>query len=376
MKGFRIATLFGIPIEINVSWLIIFTIIFWSLSAAVFPMTYPGLGRGVYLLMGAVTTVLFFASLIAHELSHSLVSQHFGLRVRRIVLFVFGGISETTQELPSPAIEFKVAIAGPLMSFALGALFALLARGLDTMPGFFAAAGVCAWLAVVNLALGLFNLLPGFPLDGGRVLRAAAWQATGSLRRATRIASRGGQIVGGLLMLWGLLRVMAGDLFGAIWIGFIGYLLFQAAASQYGEMVLHAALSGVGVGDLMTRDPQVLDPDMTLSAVVDDYLLRYPYEGYPVVDGHLDGLLQAKQVKAVPPEEWSRRRVREVMTPLGDAQALDPHASVADALQRFSQLDVGRLPVVEEGRVIGMLSQSDVIRYLAWHPEIEKSAGT
>ncbi|HEY9897790.1 MAG TPA: site-2 protease family protein [Pantanalinema sp.] len=374
MKGFRIATLFGIPIEINASWLIIFAIILWSLSAAVFPATYPGLSSGVHLAMGAVTTLLFFASLVAHELSHSLVSQHYGLRVRRIVLFVFGGISETTQELPSPSIEFKVAIAGPLMSFALAAAFALSARGLGSLPGFFAASGVCAWLAVVNLALGLFNLLPGFPLDGGRVLRAAAWQATGSLRRATRIASRGGQVVGGLLMLWGLLRLMAGDLFGAVWVGFIGYLLVQAASSQYGEMVLHAALSRVGVGTLMTRDPRVLDPEMTLQAVVDGYLLRYPYEGYPVVDGHLDGLLEAKQIKAVPPEDWPRLRVREVMTPLSEAQALDPHLSVSDALQRFSQLDVGRLPVVEGGEVVGVLSQSDVIRYLAWHPEVEKES--
>lgn len=373
MKGFRIATLFGIPIEINASWLIIFAVILWSLTAAVFPATYPGLSRGVYVAMGTVTTLLFFASLVAHELSHSLVSQHFGLRVRRIVLFVFGGISETTQELPSPAIEFKVAIAGPLMSFGLALVFALMAQGLNSVPGWFAAAGVCAWLAVVNLALGIFNLLPGFPLDGGRVLRAAAWKVTGSLRRATRIASRGGQAVGGLLMLWGLLRVMRGDLFGAVWVGFLGYLLFQAAGSQYGEMVLHAALSRVGVSDLMTRDPKVLAPDMTLDAVVGDYLLRYPYEGYPVVDGELDGLLQAKQVKEVPPEDWPRRKVREVMTPLSDAQALDPHASVAEALQRFSQLDVGRLPVVEEGRVVGMLSQSDVIRWLAWHPEVEKS---
>lgn len=372
MKGFRIATLFGIPIEINASWLIIFAVILWSLTAAVFPATYPGLARGVYVAMGAVTTLLFFASLIAHELSHSVVSQHYGLRVRRIVLFVFGGISETTQELPSPSIEFKVAIAGPLMSFALAVVFAILARSLDTVPGWFPAAGVCAWLAVVNLALGIFNLLPGFPLDGGRVLRAAAWKATGSLRRATRIASRGGQFVGGLLMLWGLLRMMAGDLFGAVWVGFIGYLLFQAAGSQYGEMVLQAALSRVGVADLMTRDPKVIAPDMTLEEVVDDYLLRYPYEGYPVVDGQLDGLLQAKQVKSIPPEDWPRRKVHEVMTPLSEAEALDPHASVSEALQRFSQLDVGRLPVVEEGQVVGILSQSDVIRWLAWHPEVEK----
>lgn len=372
MRGFRIATLFGIPIEINPSWLFIFVLILWSLTVGVFPQTYPGLPRATYAVMGLATTLLFFASLIAHELSHSMVSQHFGLRVRRIILFVFGGISETTQELPSPKIEFLVAVAGPLMSFALAALFALVAWGASGPVGWGPVAAVAAWLSIVNLALGLFNLLPGFPLDGGRLLRAAAWQVTGSLRRATRVASRGGQIVGGLMMLWGLWRLMQGDLVGAVWVGAIGYLLFQAAGSTYGELLVQTALSRVGVADLMSRDPKVLSPDMTLQEVVDDYLLRFPYGGYPVVDGHLDGMLQANQIKEVPPAEWPSRKVGDVMTPLSDQEAIDAHATVADAVTRFGQLGVGRLPVVDEGQVVGVLSQSDVIRWLAWHPEAAK----
>jgi len=369
MRGFRIATLFGIPIEINPSWLFIFGLILWSLTAGVFPQTYPGLSSATYAVMGVATTVLFFSSLVAHELSHSLVSQHYGLRVRRIILFVFGGISETTQELPSPKIEFQVAVAGPLMSFALGALFAFLAWGLGQQAAWGPASAVAAWLAVVNIALGLFNLLPGFPLDGGRLLRAAAWQATGSLRRATRIASRGGQFVGLLMMLWGFWRLMRGDLFGAVWVGAIGYLLFQAAGSTYGELLIQTALARVGVSEIMSHDPKVLAPDMTLQEVVDDYLMRYPYGGYPVVDGHLDGVLQANQIKEVPAEEWPTRRVAEVMTPLTDQEALDAHATVAEALTRFNQLGLGRLPVVDQGQVVGVLSQSDVIRWLAWHPE-------
>lgn len=372
MRGFRIATLFGIPIEINPSWLFIFALILWSLTVGVFPQTYPGLERATYVAMGLATTVLFFASLIAHELSHSLVSQHFGLRVRRIVLFVFGGVSETTQELPSPKIEFLVAIAGPLMSFALSGLFALVAWGSGDQAALGPVAAVAAWLTVVNLALGLFNLLPGFPLDGGRLLRAAAWQVTGNLRRATRVASRGGQLVAALMMLWGFWRLVQGDLFGAVWVGAIGYLLFQAAGSTYGDLLVQTALSRVGVLDLMTREPKVLSPDMTLQEVVEEYLMRFPYGGYPVVDGHLDGVLQASEIKRIPASEWPNRRVREVMTPLTEQEALDAHASVSEAVTRFNQLGVGRLPVVDEGRVVGVLSQSDVIRWLAWHPEASR----
>lgn len=372
MRGFRIATLFGIPLEINPSWLFIFALILWSLTVGVFPQTNPGLGRAVYLAMGLATTVLFFSSLIAHELSHSLVSQHFGLRVRRIILFVFGGVSETTQELPSPRIEFLVAVAGPLMSFALAGAFALAAWGLGTQPAWVAAAAVAAWLAVVNLALGLFNLLPGFPLDGGRLFRAAAWRVTGNLRRATRLASRGGQAVGMLMMLWGFWRLVRGDLFGAVWVGAIGYLLFQTAGSTYGELLVQTALGRVGVTELMSREPKVLAPGMTLQEVVEDFLMRYPYGGYPVVDGHLDGVLQANQIKEVPAAEWPVRRVAEVMTPMSDAEALDAHASVAEAVSRFNQLGVGRLPVVDEGQVVGVLSQSDVVRWLAWHPQAER----
>lgn len=374
MRGIRIATLFGIPLEINPSWIFIFVLILWSLTAGVFPQTYPGLGRGSYVAMGLATTLCFFASLIAHELSHSLVSQRYGMRVRRIVLFVFGGISETTQELPSPKIEFLVAIAGPLMSFLLSGLFALGAWGASGLGGWGPVTAVATWLAVVNLALGLFNLLPGFPLDGGRLLRAAAWQVTGSLRRATRVASRGGQVVASLMMLWGFWRLVQGDLFGAIWVGAIGYLLFQAAGSTYGELLIQTALARVGVSDLMSRDPMVLAPDMTLQEVVDGYLLRYPFGGYPVVDGHLDGMLAANQIKQVPPAEWPHRRVKDVMTPLTDQEALDAHSSVAEAMTRFSQLGVGRLPVVDEGTVVGVLSQSDVIRWLAWHPEATEGA--
>lgn len=371
MRGFRIATIFGIPIEINPSWLVIFAILLWSLSGTVFPETYPGLGRATYWVMGLATTFLFFGSLIAHELSHSVLSQAYGMKVQRIILFVFGGISETTQELPNPKVEFLVAIAGPLMSFFLALVFAFAARQFELRPGLLSAGAVCAWLSIVNVALGIFNLLPGFPLDGGRILRAAAWKATGSYRKATRIASRAGQGVAIAMIAWGGFRLFNGDLFGAIWLGLLGSLLYQAAGSQYGEILLASTFTRLKVSDLMSTAPMTLTPDLSLQEVVDHFLLRHPYGGYPVSNGQLEGLLQAQQVRDVPPEERSRVRVSQVMRPLKPEQALERGTSVSEALQRFSMLEVGRLPVVDHGEIVGMLSQSDIVRWLAWHPTLE-----
>lgn len=368
MRGFRIGKAFGIPIEVNASWLVIFALIFWSLSAALFPAMLPGLGSTLYWLMGLGTTLAFFGSLLLHELSHSLVSRHYGLEVRRIVLFIFGGISEATDEMPNAKVEFWVGIAGPLMSVFLGALswgFSVLAAGLGNAP----LTIVFEWLAIVNVALAVFNMLPGFPLDGGRVLRAAAWKITGSHRKATRIATRGGQIIAGLLIAWAVLRFVSGDLFGAVWVGFLGYLLFQAASSSYGELVLRDALSRVGVADLMSRDVQTLHPEMTVSDAVETTLSHHSFGGYPVADGHLHGILQANDVKQVPAGEWPRLRVSELMRPLDEEQALHPETPVSEALERFSRLGMGRLPVVQDGELVGILSQSDVMRWLEWHPE-------
>lgn len=368
MRGFRLGKAFGIPIEVNASWIVIFALILWSLSAALLPATLPGRSPGLYWLMGLGTTLAFFGSLLLHELSHSLVSRHYGLEVRRIVLFIFGGISEATEEMPSAKVEFWVGIAGPLMSLLLGGLswgFSVAAFALGNAP----LTVVFQWLAIVNVALAIFNMLPGFPLDGGRVLRAAAWQVTGSYRRATRLATRGGQIIAGLLFAWALIRFIAGDLLGGVWVGFLGYLLFQAASASYGELMIKDALSQVGVADLMSRNVQTLHPEMTLRDAVDSTLSQYPFGGYPVADGHLHGILQATDVKRVPTGEWPRLRVSELMHPLDEDQALGPETPVSEALDRFNRLGVGRLPVMHDGELVGILSQSDVLRWLSWHSE-------
>lgn len=371
MRGVRIGRAFGIPIEINASWLVIFALILWSLSAALFPALLPGMQPLTYWGMGLGTALAFFGSLLLHELSHSLVSRHYGLEVRRIVLFIFGGISEATAEMPSAKVEFWVGIAGPLMSLALAVLSWGLSVG-TTAIGNAPLTMVFQWLAIVNVALAVFNMLPGFPLDGGRVLRAAAWQITGDYRKATRIASRGGQMVAALLMAWAAWRFVAGDILGAVWVGFIGYLLFQAAGNAYGELILRDALSHVGVSDLMTRQVQTLHPEMSVRDAVDSTISHHPFGGYPVADGHLHGILQADDVKRVPTGEWPRLRVSELMKPIEEDKALSPDDTASEALERFGRLGVTRLPVMQDGELVGILSQSDVLRWLEWHPEVRK----
>jgi Zn-dependent protease len=375
MRGFRIATVRGIPVELHPSWILIAALLVVSLEASLFSQAFPGGGwRGT--VWSLVTAVGFFGSLLLHELAHALTSQQLGLPVQRIVLFLFGGVSEARQEMPSPATEFRIAIAGPLTSFVLSLGFLLLGalgvRGGQVGPVSLA----CGWLALMNFALGVFNLLPGFPLDGGRILRATLWRITGRYDRATRWAARGGQAIAGLIMFVGLLRLFSGEWFGALWFGMLGLLLMGAAGGELATLEVRQLLDEVGVGRIMLPPGRILAPDMTLQEAIDTTFSKSREGGFPVVDGHLAGLLESRQIQDVPPESWPRLRVSQLMTPLGDDEALGPDTRATVAIERFQELGVERLPVVEGGRLVGVVTQSDVIRYLAFHPQNgEEQAG-
>ena len=368
MRGFKIATIGGIPVELHPSWLLIAALLVVGLDSSIFSPAIPG--GGVRSTLWAVfTATLFFGSLLLHELAHALTSQRLGLPVQRIVLFLFGGVSEARQEMPSPGAEFRIAIAGPATSFALALLFLILGslgvRGDEVGPGALA----CGWLSLVNVVLGTFNLLPGFPLDGGRILRAVLWRITGRYDRATRWAARGGQAIAGLIVFTGLLRLFTGEWFGALWLGMLGLLLMGAAGRELASLEVHELLDEVGVGRLMLPPGRVLAPDMTLQEAIDTTFSQSRDGGFPVVDGHLTGVLETRQIQEVPPEAWPRLRVSQLMTPLDEDQALEPDTRASVAIERFQELGVERLPVVEGGRLVGVATQSDVIRYLAFHPQ-------
>lgn len=358
---FRIA---GIRIRIDASWLIIFALVLWSISAGYLPHRFPDLSTEQYWAAGLLATLLFFASLLLHELAHSLVAIRAGIPIPEITLFIFGGVSRMTEEPDNPALEFRVAVVGPLASFALAALFGGLAWSLGNVLSPLMIV-VLTYLGWINAALGVFNLLPGFPLDGGRVFRALVWWRTGSLRRATRLASNIGQGFAFALMGLGALELFTGALLGGLWLIFIGMFLRGMAQAGYAQLAVRLAIEGVDVEDVMVHDPVTVPPDLTLRDLVENHFLRHAVRGYPVVrNGQVEGIVSIEHLRDIPTEELDQRRVEDVMHRLDDAIRIAPRASLADALRQMSTGGEPRLLVMRDGRLLGMLTRSGVQRLL------------
>jgi Zn-dependent protease/CBS domain-containing protein len=358
---FRVA---GIRISLDISWFIIFALVLIALSAGYFPRNFPGQEPQTYWIAGFVTTLLFFASVLIHELSHSLVAIRAGLEIPEITLFIFGGVSRLSQEPKDPVTELRIALVGPLSSFVLAAVFWVLKtilRGFE--PSLIVA--VLGYLAWINLALGVFNLIPGFPLDGGRVFRAIWWWKTGSLTRATKIASDIGKGFAVALMVLGGLQIFGGALISGLWLVFIGMFLRGMSVRGYEEVVIRQALEGVHVEEVMVRDVVSVPPNLTVAALVHDYILKYAYRGFPVVEnGRVLGVVSIAAVKDVPPEEQPSTRVEEIMVPTSEAMLIGAKASLAEALVRMSRDGEERLLVASQGRLQGMVTKTGLLRFV------------
>ncbi len=367
-NSLRVGKILGIDINIHITWLIIFGLVTWSLAAAVFPQQYPGWSTGYYWVIGVVTSILFFLSVLIHELSHSVVAISRGTPVSSITLFIFGGVSNIKEESKQPGDELVMAAAGPVSSLVLAALFYLgfLATQDVSSPG----AAMTLYLAQINLALAIFNLIPGFPLDGGRVLRAIIWQITGQMERATRIAAAAGQVVAYLLMLAGLWIALAlGELLSGVWLIFIGWFLNNAAQAGTAQITIQESLRGTKVRQLMDRDPMSVSANLTLQDFVDGYVLPYDQRAFPVVDGNLlAGIITLTDLKNAPRDQWNTLLVQDKMTPANRLVVVGPDEQVAVALADME--DLNQLPVVEQGRLVGMLSRSNVIRFLRLREEL------
>jgi Zn-dependent protease/CBS domain-containing protein len=357
----RLGRIGGVEVRINWSWLVIFALIVWSLADGVFPSQNPGLSDRVHLAMAIVAALLFFASLLLHELGHAWEARREGMEIDGITLWLFGGVSQFKSRFPSAGAEFRIAIAGPLVSLVLGVVFVLIA--LAGLPS--AVDGVAAWLGYINLTLLVFNLIPALPLDGGRVLRAALWRRTGDLARATRIATEIGRGFGYLFIALGVAMFIFQGSFSGAWLAFIGWFLLQAATAEARYIATEAALAGLRVRDLMVRKPVTVDGDLTIGQFMDEVAQSRRFTTYPVVDADRPiGLLAFSSVAAVPRSEWDTRRVRDAMIPLDGVPLLTEDETAVDALTALSSPTSNRGLVVENGHLAGLLSITDLTRAL------------
>jgi len=371
MDGFRVGSILGFEIRIDMSWFVILMLILWSFSRGVFPARYPGQSPEVYLAMGFVGAILFFASLLAHELSHSLVARAKGIPVEGITLFIFGGIARTTREAEKPVDEFVIAGVGPLTSLGIGALFGAFWRIgllLGVTP---AVTTVAGYLAFLNVALAIFNLMPGFPLDGGRLFRSIVWRVTGDFTTATRWASTGGKTLGFMLIGLGVLQLFGGATLGGVWFIFIGWFLHNAAVMSLRQHLVRSLLDGVFASEMMSPDPEVVPPSLTLEELVESHFLVMRHQAFPVVEGGRPvGLVTLQHVKGVPRDSWRSRRVRDVMRDVSEL-TVGPRDSMTHALEQMEVASERRVLVVDDDRLVGIISGSDVTTWLQRNAELE-----
>ncbi|TVP53683.1 MAG: site-2 protease family protein [Gemmatimonadales bacterium] len=375
-SGVRLGSVSGFEIVLDYSWFIIFFLVLGSFAGAVFPAHLPELDRITYLWMGFASAVLLFTSLLAHELAHAFTARRRGIEIEGITLFIFGGMARTRQEPATPGDEFLIAVMGPVASFAIAIFFYGIAAQGPTLglgePG----QAVAEYLGFLNILLAVFNLFPGFPLDGGRILRATLWKATGSLRRATRIAAGAGRLLGWMIIalgIWGLL--VGGSVIGGLWLIFIGWFLGHAARASYQQVMLQKLLGPLTAREAMSPDPETVSPDLPIDQLIHDYFLRRPYNSFPVTDdGVIVGLITLSHVKGLSRDEWKGKITADLMTPLEDTLLVDPDAPMMEILEKMRLKEVRRVLVAREWELIGIISTSDIARWMERVTLVEEEA--
>jgi Zn-dependent protease/CBS domain-containing protein len=360
--GFEVGRLAGIRISIHWSWLVVFVLITWTLASSVFPDQNPGLSDSAYIAMAVLASVLFFLALLAHELGHAFQAKREGIEIDGISLWLFGGVARFRGAFPSAGAEFRIAIAGPLVSLVIGLAFVLIAWMVE-LPRFFD--GIAAWLGFINLFLLAFNLIPALPLDGGRVLRSALWAKSGNLAAATGTAATVARVFAFLLIAAGLAELVLLGSFGGVWLAFLGWFLLQAAAGEARSLSARQGLGGLRVEDLMVRDPATVRDDLSLGRFMDEVLASRRFTTYPVVhDGRAVGLLPFRSVAEIPRSDWDGRTVGDCMLRLDQVPVLAPKNQIVDVLDELGESDVQRALVLEDGRLVGLLSITDLARAL------------
>jgi Zn-dependent protease/CBS domain-containing protein len=367
--GWRIGRIFGIDIVIDSSWILIFILFSWSMAGGYFPRQYPHWSKGLAWAMGVLTSLFVFVSVLIHELAHSLVAIRQGEKVKSITLFLLGGVSQISGEPKAPLQEFRMAFVGPLTSFVLAGIFFGISILLGPVSVPLHASAL--YLAVINVGLGVFNLLPGFPLDGGRVFRSIVWKITGDIKKATRAASLSGQAFAFLFIFLGLFRFIKGDL-GGLWFVLIGWFLHSASVRGYDQVAIQSAMRGLNAGNLMAREFETVHPGLTVEKLVNEHILAGRGRIFLVTDlgGDLKGIVCLEDVKATPRNSWPSATVGEIMTPRDRLQAVTPEADGNEILARLAAGDVHEIPVMDGGKLVGIICRTDLLRELQMRSDL------
>lgn len=370
--GTNLFRLAGFQVSMDLSWLVIAFLVTWTLAAGVFPGKYPDLAPGMYWLMGIACSIGLLISIVLHEFSHSIVARKHGMPIGGITLFVFGGMAHMESEPPGPKEEALMALAGPASSIVIGgALYGIhaLLQGRIPVP----AAGVLQYLALINLVLAAFNLLPAFPLDGGRVLRAGIWARTKSMKKATRIASNFGRGLSWILIGLGMLALLLGNLITGIWWGFIGLFIGGAAKQSYRQLILKQELEGEPVRRFMEQDPITVPEDTTVEELLKNYVYRHYKKMFPVTrDDRMTGCITTREIKTVPEKERSTTSVGDIAAPCGPSNTIGPDEDASRALSIMNSSGISRLVVAENGRVVGVITLKDLLQLLALKIDLEE----
>jgi Zn-dependent protease len=372
-KPLTLFRIFGFEVKADWSWLILGALIVWSLAQGLFPAWYQGLAPAAYWAMGVAGAIGLFLSIVFHELWHSLIARRYGLDMRGITLFLFGGVAEMGDEPPSPKAEFFLAVAGPVSSVVLAAAFLAVSHFTSAGRPLTPVTGILNYLGYLNFVLAAFNLIPAFPLDGGRVLRAILWGAWNDLRRATRIASSVGAAVGVALMVLGAVQFFMGRSVGGLWMLIIGMFVRNAARSSYQQLLFRRALEGVPVRKFMAVDAVTVPPATTVAKLIEDYIYKHHFKLYPVVDGEtLVGCVTLDQVKELSPEDRPVRKVGDLVRGCTPENTVGPDEDVMKALAQMQRTGRSRLIVAKDGKLAGVIALKDIMGYIALKLDLEE----
>jgi len=367
-RNIKLFKIFGIEVGLNWSWFLIFILVIFSLSTQVFPGWYPQFSLITNLILGFITAIFFFASVLTHELSHSVVANLSGISIRKINLFMFGGVAQMSKPPQTAVQEFLMAIAGPLASFVLSIFFGIFWFGLRlTNFKFLPVIAFFGYLSLINLSLGIFNLLPGFPLDGGRILRSILWYITEDLLSSTRIASILGQIIGYSMAAFGFMSIFIYQLqsFGGLWFIVLGLFLQNLAKTSYKQEIMRSSLETVFVRDVMRRDVQTINPDITINDLVKNWFMIYGHKIFSVLEnGEIIGTVSTEDVKIIPKDRWLTTTVREVLKTIKESQLINLESKVMDALHKMNGNKLDYLLIVEQNRLLGIIHIDDIMRYV------------